>query len=60
MVDSGCEPTQAFMQKYNLEFVGINIVLDGNSYIDGEQLIQEQFYAKVDRVKNFATTPPKL
>lgn len=58
MVDSGCEPTQALMQKYNLEFVGINIVLDGNSYIDGEQLIHEQFYAKVDGVKNFATTPP--
>ena len=58
MVDSGCEPTQAFMQKYNLEFVGINIVMDGTIYIDGEQLIQEQFYAKVDGVKNFATTPP--
>lgn len=58
MVDSGCEPTQAFIQKYNLEFVGINIVLDGKNYIDGEQLLHEQFYATVDGVSDFSTTPP--
>ena len=58
MVDSGCEPTQAFMKKYNLEFVGINIILDGKRYVDGEQLLQEQFYARVDGVKDFATAPP--
>ncbi len=58
MVDSGCEPTLAFMQKYNLEFVGIKIVLDGKRYIDGEQLQHEQFYANVDSVKDFATVPP--
>lgn len=58
MVDSGCEPTRAFKQKYDLEFVGINVVLDGRTYVDGEQLLQEQFYARVDGVKDFATTPP--
>ena len=58
MVDSGCEPTRTFMQKYSLEFVGINIVLDGKPYVDGEQLLQEQFYAQVSGVKEFATTPP--
>ncbi len=58
MVDSGCEPTLAFMQKYNLEFVGINIFLDGKRYIDGEELLHEQFYATVDGVKDFATAPP--
>lgn len=58
VVDSGCEPTLAFMKKYNLEFVGITIVLDGKPYVDGEQLLQEQFYAMVQGVKDFATTPP--
>jgi len=58
MVDSGCEPTQAFMQKYNLEFVGVNILLDGKRYVDGEQLPQEQFYANVNKVRDFATSPP--
>lgn len=58
MVDSGCEPTQAFLQKYNLEFVGINVMLDGKRYVDGEQLLQEQFYARVDGVKDLATMPP--
>ena len=58
MVDSGCEPTKAFMKKYNLEFVGINIILDGRRYVDGEQLLQEQFYAQVEGVKDFATAPP--
>lgn len=58
MVDSGCEPTQAFLQKYNLEFVGINVMLDGKRYVDGEQLLQEQFYARVDGIKDLATTPP--
>jgi DegV family protein with EDD domain len=58
MVDSGCEPTQAFMQKYNLEFVGINVMMDGKRYVDGEQLLHEQFYAEVDRVKDIATQPP--
>ena len=58
MVDSGCEPTQAFMKKYNLEFVGINIILDGKRYVDGEQLLQEQFYARVDGIQDFATAPP--
>lgn len=58
MVDSGCEPTRSFMKKYNLEFVGIKIVLDGKPYVDGEQLLQEQFYAQVHGVKDFATKPP--
>ena len=58
MVDSGCEPTQAFMKKYNLEFVGINIVLDGKRYVDGEQLLHEQFYAQVESIKDFSTVPP--
>ena len=58
MVDSGCEPPQAFMQQHKLEFVGINILMDGKRYIDGEQLLQEQFYAKVDGVKNLSTEPP--
>jgi DegV family protein with EDD domain len=46
------------MKKYNLEFVGINILLDGQPYVDGEQLLQEQFYARVHGVKEFATRPP--
>lgn len=58
MVDSGCEPTRSFMKKYDLEFVGINILLDGKRYVDGEQLLQEQFYARVNKVKDFATSPP--
>ena len=34
MVDSGCEPTQAFLQTHNLEFVGMNIMLDGKRYVE--------------------------
>ena len=58
MVDSGCEPTQAFMQKYKLEFVGVHIIMDGQRYVDGEQLLHEQFYARVDGISDFATAPP--
>mgnify|MGYP001817538162 CR=1 FL=1 len=46
------------MHKHNLEFVGINVLMDGKPYVDGEQLLHEQFYAKVAGVRDFATKPP--
>ena len=58
LVDSGCEPTRNFINKYNLEYVGMNIIMDGKSLVDGKQLLKEQFYAQADRVKDIATSPP--
>ena len=58
MVDSACAPTQDIMTRPDVFRMGMNINLDGSTYVDGENLEPENYYASIDRVRDFSTTPP--
>jgi len=58
MIDSGCAPTREFIEKYGLEFMGMKIILDGQSYVDGESIDHDTFFAKIPKVGDFHTAPP--
>ena len=44
IVDSGCDPSPAFIEKYKLNFMGMKIVIDEKDYTDGEDIKKDDFY----------------
>jgi len=60
LIDSGCAPTREMMQNGNVYHMGMRIHLDKNMLLDGEDLELDHFYATIDRVRDFQTTPPQV
>ncbi len=58
MIDSGCAPTEELIESNGLEFIGIRINLDEDQYEDGVNLKKADFYDRIERVRNFSTSPP--
>jgi len=58
LIDSGCAPTPELISKYNVLRMGMKINLDGEDYIDGEDLDLDSFYGRIDKVRDFSTSPP--
>ncbi|GAB6188650.1 DegV family protein [Marinitoga arctica] len=60
IVDSGCSPTENWIKKYNLNFMGMKIYIDGKEYTDGVDLNHEKFYNLVKNAEDIHTAQPSL
>ncbi|SHE33557.1 EDD domain protein, DegV family [Marinitoga hydrogenitolerans DSM 16785] len=60
IIDSGCSPTNDWIKKYNLNFMGMKIYIDGKEYTDGVDLSHEYFYDVVKEAKDIHTAQPSL
>ncbi|OQY10885.1 MAG: 6-phosphogluconate dehydratase [Marinitoga sp. 4572_148] len=60
IVDSGCSPTEDWIKKYNLNFMGMKIYIDGKEYTDGVDLNHEKFYKLVENAEDIHTAQPSL
>lgn len=58
MIDSGCSPTKELIEKFNLELIGIKIVMDRKVYVDGVDIDHNLFYLKVPKTRKFKAEPP--
>lgn len=56
LIDSSSDYLTEEIQEKNLELVPISIVLNGETYIDGENLERNQFYEIMDKTKSFPQT----
>ncbi|KLO22034.1 6-phosphogluconate dehydratase [Marinitoga sp. 1197] len=60
IIDSGCSPTQEWIKKYNLKFMGMKVYVDGGEYTDGISLNHDKFYDLVKNAKEIHTAQPSL
>ncbi len=58
MMDTGSAPTDEIVSRYGVRVMGMKLFLDGETYIDGEDLDKDGYYARIEKVKNFDTNPP--
>lgn len=58
MMDTGSAPTDEIVSRYGVRVMGMKLFLDGETYTDGEDLDKDAYYARVEKVKNFDTSPP--
>jgi fatty acid-binding protein DegV len=55
IADTGCSLTDKIIKDYDLKVMGMKIVLDEKTYTDYEELSREDFYNKIENVKEFHT-----
>ena len=60
VTDTGCAPTPEMVEKFNAEIMGMKIYLDKDTYFDGENLTQEEYYNRIEKVSEFTTSPPSV
>ncbi len=60
IVDSGCDPSPVFIEKYKLNFMGMKIVIDEKEYTDGEDIKKDDFYKIITKAKEFHTAHPSV
>ncbi len=58
MMDTGSAPTDEIVSRYGVRVMGMKLFLDGETYIDGENLDKDAYYARIEKVGNFDTNPP--
>lgn len=54
--DSTCDLSRELLQRYGIEIVPLNIVLDGKSYEDGRDITPDKIYAWADENKSVPKT----
>lgn len=60
IADTGCSLTKEIIDKYNLDVMGMKIVLDEKTYTDYEDLSKNEFYRKIENVNEFHTAQPSV
>jgi DegV family protein with EDD domain len=60
IADTGCSLTDKIIKDYHLKVMGMKIVLDEKTYTDYEELSREDFYNKIENVKEFHTAQPAV
>jgi DegV family protein with EDD domain len=60
IADTGCSLTDKIIKDYDLEVMGMKIVLDDKTYTDYEELSREEFYNKIENVNDFHTAQPAV
>lgn len=48
LADSTCDLSPELIQRYNINILPLNIVLDGKSYLDGTEITPDEIYAWAD------------
>ncbi len=59
-IDTGCEPTDEIIEKYNLALMGMKIILDDQDYWDGKDIDVDHYYSIIENINDFKTSPPTL
>ncbi|BBE31953.1 DegV domain-containing protein [Tepiditoga spiralis] len=60
LIDSGCAVTDEILKKYNAELIGMNVVLDEKTFIDGITITKDEYYSKIFDVNEFHTSQPSI
>lgn len=58
LTDTGCAPTDELVKNYGIEVMGMKLFLDDLTCFDGENIQKEEYYSKIEKLKNFNTNPP--
>jgi len=56
MTDSTCDLPKEIMDEHQIHFVSLNLMLDGNEYLDKITISAEQFYDLMDKSPDFPLT----
>jgi len=56
MTDSTCDLPKEIMDEHQIHFVSLNLMLDGNEYLDKVTISAEQFYDLMDKSSDFPVT----
>lgn len=56
LVDSSSDYLGEQIKEKNLEFVSLNVIFDGENYIEGENLGRDEFYERLKTCKEFPKT----
>lgn len=60
MIDTGCAPVNELVEKYNVELMGMKVIIDEKTYTDGEDISLNEFYEKISHTENFHTAHPSI
>jgi len=58
MMDTGSAPTDEITARYGVRVMGMKLFLDGETYIDGQDMDKDAYYARIEKVRDFDTNPP--
>ena len=56
LTDSTCDLPEDLMDEHQIHFVSLNLMLDGNQYLDKVTISSERFYELMDKSADFPTT----
>src|SRR5688572_9682120 len=56
VTDSTCDLPQSLIEEYGLTVVHLNVIIDGQTYVDGIELSTADFYQKMATSKQLPTT----
>jgi len=56
VTDSTADLPDAMIKEQELEIIPLNVIIEGQSYVDGVDMSKDQFYAKMSESKNLPTT----
>ena len=56
MTDSTCDLPEDLMDEHQIHFVSLNLMLNGNQYLDKVTISAEQFYSLMDKSPDFPIT----
>ncbi|MGM0639853.1 MAG: DegV family protein [Thermotogota bacterium] len=60
IADTGCSLTEDLINEFDLDVMGMKIVLDGKNYTDHEDITREEFYNKIENINDFYTSQPSI
>lgn len=58
MMDTGSAPTDEIVSRYGVRVMGMRLFLDGETYIDGQEIDRDTYYARIEKIRDFNTNPP--
>ena len=56
LIDSSSDYLREDIKEKNLELVSLNVIIDGENYIEGENLARDEFYERLKTCKEFPKT----
>ncbi len=60
IADTGCSLTSDLIKEYDLDVMGMMVVLDGKNYTDHIEISKDEFYNKIENINDFYTSQPSI
>jgi DegV family protein with EDD domain len=60
IVDTGIAPTKEFIEKYDLEVMGMQIIMDDEEFLDYHEVDKNDFFKKIQTANEFHTAHPSI